>query len=73
MLALLDLASCSQLTALPERIGDCAALTTLDLLHCSRLPTHIGVAERLKARGCAVLLGAYGGSDAEEDEDDEDY
>ena len=50
---------CAHLTALPERLGDCAALTTLDLRECCGLPVHLAVAERLTARGCEVLLGAY--------------
>ena len=56
-LTTLHLWYCRSLTALPERLGDCASLTRLDLRQCSRLPRHLDVAERLKARGCGVLLG----------------
>ena len=69
-LAELSLSNCRSLTALPERLGDCAALTTLtmwicgdcaaltmlNLEFCTRLPSLLDVAEGLRARGCYVLL-----------------
>ena len=48
---------------LPGQLVDCVALTTLDLRRCSHLLS-LGVAERLEARGCGVLLD-------DEDEDDD--
>ena len=50
----LDLSLCSGLTVLPE-LGDCATLTTLNLRFCTLLPSHLDVAERLKARDCDVM------------------
>ena len=64
----LDLVWCLYLAALPARLGECAALTTLNLSGYRGLLRHLGVTGRLNARGCDLLLGAGGDSIDGEDE-----
>ena len=49
----IEKAGLKSITALPERLGDCAALTSLDLWRCSSLTT--AALERLG--DCAALVG----------------
>ena len=53
-LTTLNLTLCLGLASLPERLDNCAVLTTLDLTNCNNIPSHLDVAEKLKARGCTV-------------------